>query len=58
MRITVTAMMATIEPTPRSRMSMALPMCAMSELPTLMTSPVDSSLGSVAPSRVAWRAVT
>ncbi len=53
MRITVTVMTATIEPMPRSRMSMELPMWAMSELPTLTTSPVESRFGSVAPSLAA-----
>lgn len=56
--MTVTTAMATTAPLPRIRMSIALPMWAMSELPTLTTSPVDMRLGRVAPSRVDCLAVT
>jgi hypothetical protein len=56
--ITVTVASATTAPAPRAVMSMALPMWAISEVPTLTTSPVATRLGSVPPSRLACHAVT
>ncbi len=57
-RITATVTMPTTEPAPRAVMSTALPMCSMSAVPMLTTSPAATRRGSAAPSRLVASTVT